>query len=100
MSQRIGTKLFVNRLSFYTTQEQLKTLFSPFGKVTKGVFVLCLFSLLKCCSLPLLLTLLFNSALPVDLVIDPRTKRPKGFGFVSYDSEIEAERAMKAMNGR
>ncbi|TKY48442.1 Glycine-rich RNA-binding protein 4 [Spatholobus suberectus] len=71
MSQRIGTKLFVNRLSFYTTQEQLKTLFSPFGVVTKA-----------------------------DLVVDPETKRPKGFGFVSYDSEIEAEKAMKAMNGR
>ncbi|KAG4972343.1 hypothetical protein JHK85_038764 [Glycine max] len=71
MSQRIGTKLFVHRLSFYTTQEQLKKLFSPFGLVTQA-----------------------------DLALDPITKRPKGFGFVSFKSEIEAEKACKAMNGR
>ncbi|KAL2348384.1 hypothetical protein Fmac_002384 [Flemingia macrophylla] len=66
-----GTKLFVSRLSFYITQEQLKTLFSPFGMVTEAY-----------------------------LVMDPRTKRPKGFGFVSYNSKIEAEKAIQAMNGR
>ncbi|CAJ1955774.1 unnamed protein product [Sphenostylis stenocarpa] len=59
------------RLSFYVTQDQLMKLFTPFGVVTE-----------------------------VDLVIDPRTKRPKGFGFVSYKSHIEAEKAMKSMNGR
>ncbi|KAL5152259.1 Organelle RRM domain-containing protein 1, chloroplastic [Glycine soja] len=58
-------------LSFYTTQEQLKKLFSPFGLVTQA-----------------------------DLALDPITKRPKGFGFVSFKSEIEAEKACKAMNGR
>ncbi|KAK7402175.1 hypothetical protein VNO78_14229 [Psophocarpus tetragonolobus] len=71
MSQRIGTKLFVYRLSFYTTLDQLKKLFSPFGVVTNA-----------------------------NLVMDPVTKRHKGFGFVSYKTEIEAEKAMKAMNGR
>ncbi|XP_061352074.1 small RNA-binding protein 11, chloroplastic-like [Gastrolobium bilobum] len=71
MSQRIGTRLFVSRLSFFTTKEQLQMLFSPFGVVKEA-----------------------------SLVMDPKTGRPKGFGFVSYESEIEAEKAMKAMNGR
>ncbi|XP_050276237.1 organelle RRM domain-containing protein 6, chloroplastic-like [Quercus robur] len=34
------------------------------------------------------------------LVKDPRTQRPKGFGFVTYESEVEAQKALKAMNGR
>ncbi|KAK6646033.1 hypothetical protein PHAVU_L003243 [Phaseolus vulgaris] len=67
----MGRNLFVSRLSFYTTQDQLKKLFAPFGLVTS-----------------------------VNLVVDPRTKRPKGFAFVSYESQIEAEKAMRAMNGR
>ncbi|OIW03960.1 hypothetical protein TanjilG_30236 [Lupinus angustifolius] len=71
MSQRMGTKLFISRLSFFTTTEQLKDLFSPFGVITEA-----------------------------NLVLDPRTRRPKGFGFVSYESEIQAEKAIKAMNGR
>lgn len=71
MSQRIGTKLFVSRLSFYTTQQQLESLFSPFGVLTEAT-----------------------------LITDQNTQRPKGFGFVSYKSEIEAEKARKALNGR
>ncbi|KAE9600638.1 hypothetical protein Lal_00045519 [Lupinus albus] len=71
MSQRMGTKLFISRLSFFTTTEQLKVLFSPFGVITEA-----------------------------NLVLDSRTRRPKGFGFVSYESEIQAEKAVKAMNGR
>jgi cold-inducible RNA-binding protein len=34
------------------------------------------------------------------LVKDPSTQRPKGFGFVTYESEEEAQKALKAMNGR
>lgn len=72
-------------------------LFSPFGAVTQGVTVPPLLSLFSnvvyvgCSFLP---------AFAANLVVDPRTQRPKGFGFVSYQSEIEAEKAMKAMNGR
>ncbi|XP_060667455.1 uncharacterized protein LOC107427791 isoform X1 [Ziziphus jujuba] len=58
-------------LSFYTTNEQLKKLFSPFGAVTEA-----------------------------RLVRDPKTQRPKGFGFVTFDSEVEARNALKALNGR
>ncbi|XP_020525638.1 RNA-binding protein CP29B, chloroplastic isoform X2 [Amborella trichopoda] len=34
------------------------------------------------------------------LVIDKATLRPKGYGFIRYQSEIEAQKAMKAMDGR
>ncbi|KAI4323578.1 hypothetical protein L6164_023174 [Bauhinia variegata] len=71
MAQRVGTRLFISRLSFYTTKDYLRNLFSPFGDVTEA-----------------------------RLVIDQKTQRPKGFGYVSYKTEIEAEKAMKAMNGR
>lgn len=36
----------------------------------------------------------------VRLVKDPRTQRPKGFGFIKYAREIDAKNALKAMNGR
>lgn len=36
----------------------------------------------------------------VRLIKDPRTQRPKGFGFVKFASEIDAQNALKAMNGR
>lgn len=32
--------------------------------------------------------------------MDEKTQRPKGFGFVTYESEVEAHKALKAMNGR
>lgn len=34
------------------------------------------------------------------MILDPKTQRPKGFGFVSFESEVEAQKALKAMNGR
>jgi len=33
-------------------------------------------------------------------VRDNQTGRPKGFGFVKYSSEAEAQKAVKAMDGR
>lgn len=32
--------------------------------------------------------------------MDEKTQRPKGFGFVTFESETEAQNALKAMNGR
>nr|XP_009799909.1 PREDICTED: cold-inducible RNA-binding protein [Nicotiana sylvestris]XP_016456540.1 PREDICTED: cold-inducible RNA-binding protein-like [Nicotiana tabacum] len=66
-----GLQLFVSRLSFYTTNERLKKLFSPFGVVTEA-----------------------------RLVEDPRTQRPKGFGFVTFESEADARNALNSINGR
>ncbi|KAG2673540.1 hypothetical protein I3843_13G084600 [Carya illinoinensis] len=65
------SSFFCLGLSFFTTNEKLKALFSPFGEVTEA-----------------------------RLVKDPRTQRPKGFGFVTFDSEVEAQNALKAMNGK
>jgi cold-inducible RNA-binding protein len=33
-------------------------------------------------------------------VRDNQTGRPKGFGFVKYSSQADAEKAVKAMDGR
>ncbi|CAL4930421.1 unnamed protein product [Urochloa decumbens] len=66
-----NTNIFVSRLSFYTTEEEFKDLFSPFGKVKEA-----------------------------RLMRDPQTGRMKGFGFVNYSSQAEAEKAIKAMDGR
>ncbi|KAJ4835937.1 hypothetical protein Tsubulata_021863 [Turnera subulata] len=59
------------RLSSYITKNELRNLFSPFGVVTEA-----------------------------RLVVDPETKKPKGFGFVTFESEINAQKALKTMNGR
>ncbi|XP_061974718.1 organelle RRM domain-containing protein 1, chloroplastic-like [Populus nigra] len=71
MAQRIGLQLFVSRLSSYTTNHELKRLFSPFGAVSEA-----------------------------RLVVESKTLRPKGFGFVTFESEADAHKALKAMNGR
>ncbi|PQQ13438.1 glycine-rich RNA-binding protein 4 mitochondrial isoform X2 [Prunus yedoensis var. nudiflora] len=36
----------------------------------------------------------------VRMAVDRITQRPKGFGFVTYKSDVEAQKALKAMNGR
>ncbi|KAM7496578.1 hypothetical protein LguiA_020992 [Lonicera macranthoides] len=71
MAKGLGSVLFVSRLSFYTTNQELKRWFLPFGVVTEA-----------------------------RLVKDQRTQRPKGFGFVTFESEVQAQKALKAMNGR
>ncbi|XP_024155952.1 glycine-rich RNA-binding protein 4, mitochondrial [Rosa chinensis] len=71
MAKRLSSKLFVSRLSSYTTSEALRQMFSPFGDVTEA-----------------------------RLVIDRETQRPKGFGFVTYKSEVEAQKALKIMDRR
>uniref|UniRef100_A0A0D9Z5G3 RRM domain-containing protein n=1 Tax=Oryza glumipatula TaxID=40148 RepID=A0A0D9Z5G3_9ORYZ len=66
-----STEVFVSRLSFYTTEEELKNVFSPFGAVEEA-----------------------------RLVRDNQTGRPKGFGFVKYSSQADGEKAVKEMDGR
>lgn len=66
-----STEIFVSRLSFYTTEEEFKDIFSPFGTVEEA-----------------------------RLMRDHQTGRMKGFGFVKYSSQAEAEKAVKAMDGR
>ncbi|GFQ00640.1 cold-inducible RNA-binding protein [Phtheirospermum japonicum] len=71
MAKRVASELFVSRLSFYTTTRELERLFSPFGLIEE-----------------------------VRLIKDPRTQRPKGFGFVKFASELDARNALKSMSGR
>ena len=63
------TKLYVGNLPFTTTEDGVRTLFSPHGTVEK-----------------------------VSLITDRDTGRARGFGFVEM-SDADASRAMQALNG-
>lgn len=63
------TKLYVGNLSFTTTEESIRTLFSQHGTVEK-----------------------------ISLISDRDTGQPRGFGFVEM-SNSDASRAMQALNG-
>ncbi|KAG9135680.1 hypothetical protein Leryth_002417 [Lithospermum erythrorhizon] len=68
----ISTKLFVGgKCSVYTTENRLLEAFSQHGQVIEA-----------------------------KIVTDKVTERPKGFGFVTYASEDEAEKATREMNGK
>ncbi|CAN6849322.1 unnamed protein product [Brassica oleracea] len=71
MAKRFATQLFVSRLSGYTTDQSLRQLFSPFGQIREA-----------------------------RLIKDSQTQRPKGFGFVTFESEDDAQKAMKALDGK
>ncbi|CAN7038310.1 hypothetical protein BRARA_B01061 [Brassica rapa] len=71
MAKRFTTQLFVSRLSGYTTDQSLRQLFSPFGQIKEA-----------------------------RLIKDSQTQRPKGFGFVTFESEDDAQKAMKALDGK
>ncbi len=66
----MAKKLYVGNLSYDTTQEQVKALFSQVGEVTE-----------------------------VSLITDRETGRPKGFGFVEMATEQGAQDAIKRFNG-
>jgi cold-inducible RNA-binding protein len=67
----MSTKLFVGNLSFNATQEQLQGLFGAHGTVIE-----------------------------VDVIKDKFTNRPRGFGFVTMDTQEAAEAAVQALNGK
>jgi RNA recognition motif-containing protein len=67
----MGSKLFVGNLDFATTRDQVETLFAQAGTV-KDVF----------------------------LPMDRETGRPRGFAFVEYESEEDAEKAIERFNGQ
>ncbi|KAH9302682.1 hypothetical protein KI387_014265 [Taxus chinensis] len=64
-------KLFVTGLSFYTSVKSLENAFSSYGKIVD-----------------------------VTIIMDRVTKRSKGYGFVEYSTEAEANEALKEMNGK
>ncbi|KAF5188389.1 Small rna-binding protein 11 protein [Thalictrum thalictroides] len=67
----IASKLFIGGLSFYTTEEHLSEAFSQFGQVIEAT-----------------------------IISDRVTDRSKGFGFVTFASEDEAQKAITEMNGK
>ncbi|OAO92352.1 hypothetical protein AXX17_AT5G59290 [Arabidopsis thaliana] len=58
-------------LSAYTTDQSLRQLFAPFGQITEA-----------------------------RLIKDQQTQRPKSFGFITFESEDDAQKALKALNGK
>ncbi|XP_021728601.1 small RNA-binding protein 11, chloroplastic-like [Chenopodium quinoa] len=67
----IASRLFVGGLSFYTTEKTLAEAFSQYGQVIQA-----------------------------KIVHDRVSDRSKGFGFVTYASEDEADKALTEMNGK
>jgi len=67
----MGTKLYVGNLSFKTTEDELKSLFSDSGNVTEA-----------------------------SLMVDRETGNSRGFAFVTMSSDAEAQSAIEQFHGR
>ncbi len=67
----MGTKLYVGNLSFKTTEDELKSLFSDAGNVTEA-----------------------------SLMVDRETGNSRGFAFVTMSSDAEAQSAIEQFHGR
>jgi len=67
----MAKKLYVGNLSYNTTQEQIRTLFSEAGEVAE-----------------------------INFITDRDTGRPKGFGFVEMATDEGAQEAIKRFNGK
>jgi len=67
----MGTKLYVGNLSYSTTEETIRNLFSQAGEIAEIAFIM-----------------------------DRETGRPKGFGFVTMKTEEGAQDAIKRFNGQ
>ena len=66
----MAKRLYFGRLSYNTTEEELKDLFSQYGSVSS-----------------------------VRIITDKFTGQSKGFGFVEMDNDADAQKAIAAMNG-
>ncbi len=62
--------IFVGNLSFGTTEDSVRSLFTPYGSVDR-----------------------------VSIVTDRDTGQPKGFGFVEMGNDAEGDRAINALSG-
>ena len=67
----MNKKLYVGSLSYNTTEDQLRELFSPHGTVESA-----------------------------RIITDKFTGRSKGFGFIEMSTEEEAQKAVEGMNGK
>jgi RNA recognition motif-containing protein len=66
----VAQKLFVGSLDYSVTDQQLHDLFSPYGEIESAT-----------------------------VIVDRETKRSRGFGFVEFTNEDEANAAMEALHG-
>ena len=69
--RRKTSKIFVKGLAFSTTEEKLADAFAQYGNVLKA-----------------------------DIVLNKDKKRSKGFGYVTFAEEEEAQKAQKDTNGK
>lgn len=67
----MGKKLYVGNLSFDLSDKELEEAFSEFGEIVSAI-----------------------------VVKDRHTDRSKGFGFVEFAQEEDAQKAREAMNGK
>ena len=67
----MGTKLYVGNLSYDTTEDTIRTLFAQAGDIAEIAFIM-----------------------------DRDTGRPKGFGFVTMQTEEGAQEAIRRFNGQ
>ena len=67
----MGSKLYVGNLSFDTTDQELEQAFSKHGEIASAT-----------------------------VVRDRSTDRSRGFGFVEFAQEADAQTAKEAMNGK
>jgi RNA recognition motif-containing protein len=63
--------IFVGNLSFRTTEQDIRSLFEPYGTVDR-----------------------------VSIVTDRETGQPRGFGFVEMGNDTEGDRAIASVNGQ
>lgn len=66
----MAKKLFIGNLSFNMTDDQLTQVFSTYGKIVSA-----------------------------NIVFDKFSNRSKGFAFVEFETEEEAQAAMQALDG-
>ena len=67
----MSKKLYIGNLAFGVTQEMLKEAFAPFGTVEEAT-----------------------------VVSDRETGRSRGFGFVTFTNDADADKAITEMNGK
>ena len=67
----MSKKIYVGNLSFDTNDDQLNSIFTPFGAVSSA-----------------------------RVIKDKFTDRSRGFGFVEMDNNEEADKAIAALNGK
>jgi RNA recognition motif-containing protein len=67
----MAKKLYVGNMSYNTSEEELRDIFSQYGNV-----------------------------LSATIIMDRETRRPKGFGFVEMEEDSAAEAAISQLDGK